>query len=103
MDGPAKIRPRPELQAAGVRRRRRQPEERIDRDPNTQAFGLFPTAAHTKIGKVRVDGLPVHLSKTDWKIERGGPCVGEHTEQVLHDLLGMSSEEISKLRAEGIV
>ena len=49
---------------------------------------------HTKIGQVRVDGLPVHLSKTDWKIERGGPCVGEHTEQVLHQLLGMSTDDV---------
>jgi crotonobetainyl-CoA:carnitine CoA-transferase CaiB-like acyl-CoA transferase len=79
------------------------PEERIDRDPNTAAFGLWPTVTHTKLGKVRVDGLPVHLSKTDWKIERGAPCVGEHTDQVLRQLLGLSGEEIAKLRAEGIV
>ena len=79
------------------------PEERIDQDANTAAFGLWPTVTHSKLGKVRVDGLPAHLSKTDWKIERGAPCVGEHTDQVLRELLGMSSEEIAKLRAEGIV
>ena len=93
-----------ELQAAGVPAAAvAKPEERIDHDESTRAWGLFPTATHSKIGKVRVDGLPVHLSKTDWKIERGAPCVGEHTDQVLRELLGMSSEEIAKLRAEGIV
>src|SRR5690606_4138053 len=46
------------------------PEERIDRDENTRAWGLFPSVRHAKMGEVRVDGLPVHLSKTDWRIER---------------------------------
>src|SRR5690606_29569406 len=40
------------------------PQERIDEDANTRAFGLWPTVKHAKIGQVRVDGLPVHLSKT---------------------------------------
>ena len=44
---------------------------RIDNDPNTAAWGLWPTSHHTLMGDVRVDGLPVHLSKTDWEIARG--------------------------------
>ncbi|MEZ4282922.1 MAG: CoA transferase [Myxococcota bacterium] len=92
------------LQAAGIPAAAvAKPQERIDQDANTREFGLWPTVTHSKIGQVRVDGLPVHLSKTDWKIERGAPCVGEHTDQVLRELLGLSGEEIAKLRAEGIV
>ena len=93
-----------ELQAAGVPAAAvAKPAERIDQDPSTAAWGLWPTSHHTKMGAVRVDGLPVHLSKTDWKIERGGPCLGEHTEQVLGRLLGLSADEVAKLRAEGVV
>ncbi|MEN8160752.1 MAG: CoA transferase [Myxococcota bacterium] len=79
------------------------PPERIDHDPATGGFGLWPTATHSKMGDVRVDGLPVHLSKTDWEIRRGGPCIGEHTEEVLTGLLGLSSDEVAKLREEGVV
>ena len=79
------------------------PGERIDHDPDTEGFGLWPTVAHTKMGDVRVDGLPVHLSQTDWDMERGGPCLGEHTEQVLSDLLGMSADEVAELRTQGVV
>lgn len=79
------------------------PEERIDRDENTRAWGLFPSVRHAKMGEVRVDGLPVHLSKTDWRIERGGPCLGEHTDLVLGRLLGLSGEELAKLHAEGVL
>jgi crotonobetainyl-CoA:carnitine CoA-transferase CaiB-like acyl-CoA transferase len=79
------------------------PAERVDADPATQGFGLWPTVRHSKMGAVRVDGLPVHLSKTDWSIERGAPCLGEHTEAVLGRLLGLSPDDVAKLRAEGVV
>lgn len=79
------------------------PGERIDQDPDTEGFGLWPTVRHAKMGEVRVDGLPVHLSKTDWQMTHGGPCLGEHTDQVLTELLGMSAAEIDELREEGVV
>jgi crotonobetainyl-CoA:carnitine CoA-transferase CaiB-like acyl-CoA transferase len=79
------------------------PMERIDQDPATSDWGLWPEVEHTKMGSVRVDGLPVHFSKTDWKIRRGAPCVGEHTDQVLSELLGLEAEEIAALHEEGIV
>ena len=78
-------------------------EERIDHDPATREFGLWPTVQHTKMGSVRVDGLPVRFSETPWSIERGGPCVGEHTEEVLGSLLGLSSDEVAALRKAGVV
>jgi crotonobetainyl-CoA:carnitine CoA-transferase CaiB-like acyl-CoA transferase len=79
------------------------PAERIDGDPATSGFGLWPTVRHSKMGDVRVDGLPVHFSKTDWELRRGGPCLGEHTEAVLGRLLGLSPDDVAKLRAEGVV
>jgi len=91
------------LQSAGVPATAVQrPGERIDSDPNTSAWGLWPTVTHTKMGRVRVDGMPVHFSKTDWRIERGAPCVGEHTDLVLRELLGLGDAELSRLREEGV-
>ena len=84
--------------AAAVQR----PGERIDEDPNTRGWDLWPTVTHSKMGRVRVDGMPVHFSKTDWKIERGGPCVGEHTDEVLREILGLGDAELARLRAEGV-
>lgn len=79
------------------------PAERIDHDPNTSAWGLWPTVKHTYMGDVRVDGMPVHLSRTDWEIARGAPCLGEHNDYVLGELLGYSGEEIAQFRAEGVI
>ena len=79
------------------------PQERIDQDPATENFGLWPTVTHAKMGEVRVDGQPVRFSKTDWHMERGGPCLGEHTEDVLTRLLGMTPEEVARLHGEGVL
>jgi crotonobetainyl-CoA:carnitine CoA-transferase CaiB-like acyl-CoA transferase len=91
------------LQAAGIPATAVQrPAERIDADPNTSTWGLWPTVTHSKMGRVRVDGLPVHFSKTDWRIERGAPCVGEHTDEVLRELLGLGDAELAELREAGV-
>jgi len=79
------------------------PEDRIDHDPATSEWGLWPTVHHTEIGEVRVDGLPVHMSRTDWQIERGAPCLGEHTREVLRDVLGLPDDEIDALHEDGVV
>ena len=57
---------------------------------------------HREMGDVRVDGIPVHLSETDWSIERGGPCLGEHTHHVLSEILGLDDDEIEQLAKDGV-
>ena len=79
------------------------PQERIDLDASTSDFGLWPTVHHTEMGDVRVDGHPVHFSETDWRITRGGPCLGEHNEEVLTRLLGIGPEEVARLEEEGVL
>ena len=92
------------LQAQGVPATTvRRPEDRIERDPNTGEWGLWPAVQHTVMGDVRVDGLPVHLSRTDWQMSRGGPCLGEHNDYVLGELLGYSAEDIATFRSEGVI
>jgi benzylsuccinate CoA-transferase BbsF subunit len=92
------------LRAAGVPAAAVQkPRERIDEDPETARLGLWPSVKHSKMGDVRVDGLPAKFSKTPWRIERGGPCVGEHTDEVLSRLLGLGQDELDALREEGVI
>ncbi len=87
------------LPATAVQR----PEERVDKDRNTEGWGLWPSVKHTAMGDVRVDGLPVHLSETDWRLERGGPCLGEHNDYVYGEILGLAPAEIASLREEGVI
>ena len=77
--------------------------ERIDGDANTASFGLWPEVSHGAMGRVRVDGMPVHLSETDWEISRGGPCLGEHNQKVFGDLLGYTADELDAFREQGVI
>jgi crotonobetainyl-CoA:carnitine CoA-transferase CaiB-like acyl-CoA transferase len=79
------------------------PAERIERDRATENFGLWPTVQHTAMGDVRVDGLPVHMSRTDWQMRRGAPCLGEHNTQVLTELLGYTVDEVEQFAAAGVL
>jgi crotonobetainyl-CoA:carnitine CoA-transferase CaiB-like acyl-CoA transferase len=92
------------LQAVGVPAAAVQtPEERIDQDPATAAWGLWPEVEHEAMGRVRVDGLPVHLSETDWEMQRGAPVLGADNDYVFGELLGLRADELASLRAEGVV
>ena len=79
------------------------PAERVDADPTTAEFGLWPTVEHTAMGEVRVDGQPVHFSRTDWASSRGAPCLGEHNEQILCGLLGYTPSEVARLREDKVI
>ncbi len=79
------------------------PAERIDDDPATYDWGLWPTVTHARMGRIRVDGVPVHFSRTDWVIERGAPCLGEHNDVVFGALLGHTEDELESWRAAGVL
>jgi crotonobetainyl-CoA:carnitine CoA-transferase CaiB-like acyl-CoA transferase len=79
------------------------PPERIDEDPDLDDWGLFPEVTHPEIGTVRVEGLPVHMTASDWAITQPGPCLGQHNEQVFCGLLGRSAEDLTRLREDGAI
>jgi formyl-CoA transferase len=53
-------------------------------------------------GMVQGLGMPVKLSRTPGRVRRGGPALGEHTEEVLREA-GLSDAEIADLLAAGAV
>jgi benzylsuccinate CoA-transferase BbsF subunit len=79
------------------------PEDRIEHDPRTSRWGLWPTVDHAELGERRVEGIPIHLSETDWTITRGAPCLGADNHLVYGSLLGLSAEEIDDLAARKVI
>jgi len=53
-------------------------------------------------GKLRIPGIAVRLSETPGKVERLGPEVGQHTEEVLMELCGYTWDDLATLREEGV-
>jgi crotonobetainyl-CoA:carnitine CoA-transferase CaiB-like acyl-CoA transferase len=79
------------------------PQDRIEHDPRTSSWGLWPEVEHDEIGKVRVEGIPIHMSETDWSITRGAPCLGNDNDYVYGSLLGLSPDEIADLGERKVI
>jgi formyl-CoA transferase/CoA:oxalate CoA-transferase len=71
--------------------------------PQVKARQSLREVDHPSVGKVRVVASPVRLSKTPAKKPTPSPIHGQHTRDVLHDVLGFTAHEIDRLAAAGVV
>ena len=71
--------------------------------PQAEARGLVQAAEHPTAGTVQFPGFPYKFSGTPAAIRRPPPRLGEHTEEVLRDLLDYTAEEISAFREREVV
>ena len=74
-------------------------------DPQVAHRGMkiampYPLAAG---GAVEMIGNPIKMSETPPADRRPPPTLGEHTDQVLAELLGLSDRELAELRAEKLI
>lgn len=58
---------------------------------------------HPEMGSYEYEAPPFLLSETPAQIRRPSPCIGEHNDYVLRELLGMSEEEITQLEEDGVL
>ena len=77
--------------------------EQVVDDPHLNARGYFVEVEHPIIGKAKLPGIPFKLSETPGGVERPSPLVGEHNELILGKYLGMSKEEVGRIRKEGVI
>jgi CoA:oxalate CoA-transferase len=72
-------------------------------DPQVKSRGIILELDHPTAGKVRVPGFPVKMEKTPATYRIPAPQLGEHSVEVLREMLGYSDEEIDELRKSGTV
>ncbi len=65
--------------------------------------GHFRTVEHPVLGTHPAETHAIRFSAMAPVLHHAAPRLGEHTEQVLHDLLGMGAEEIGRLRGGGVL
>jgi crotonobetainyl-CoA:carnitine CoA-transferase CaiB-like acyl-CoA transferase len=71
-------------------------------DPQVREYGFPTEIEHPKMGKMKLVGNAVDMSRTPPRIDRPPPMLGEHTEEILQSL-GYGVEKISALRAQGVI
>jgi len=72
-------------------------------DPHTLARDMVRAVRHPTAGELKMVGIPFRLNGTPAAIRRAPPLLGQHTEEVLSEELGMSAARIAQLRAEKVV
>jgi crotonobetainyl-CoA:carnitine CoA-transferase CaiB-like acyl-CoA transferase len=58
---------------------------------------------HPTLGPLTLPGIPVKLSASPGSVRKAPPLVGEDTDAVYRELLGLDEDEIARLREEGAV
>jgi formyl-CoA transferase len=72
-------------------------------DEHFKAREAIVRVTHKQFGDLAMQNTFPKLSDTPGEVRWTGPELGEHTDQVLTDVLGLSSGDIAKLRELGVV
>jgi len=72
-------------------------------DPQVRARGLHQDLDHAAGGTAPTVASPLRLSDTPVQYRHGPPTLGQHTEEVLGETLGLSGDDIAGLRAQGVI
>ena len=72
-------------------------------DPQVRHRGMIAEVPHPTIGTLRLAGMPIKYSETPGAIRLPPPLLGEHTDSVLADVLGYSSDQVNALKTQGVV
>ena len=71
-------------------------------DPQVIARNMIIELDHPKAGVVKQPNFPIKFSKTP-VTSKPAPMLGQHNDEILHDVLGYNMKEITQLRQEGVI
>lgn len=71
-------------------------------DPHYNARGFWVDIEHPATGSLTYPGAPFKMTETPWQKGRA-PLLGEHNEEIYCECLGYTKEELTRLRAMGVI
>jgi crotonobetainyl-CoA:carnitine CoA-transferase CaiB-like acyl-CoA transferase len=92
-----------ELKAAGIPCGAVRDVGQVLGDPQLAAREMVAELDHAVAGAIRVLGVPAKLSATPGQVKTPPPALGQHTDAVLEELLGIDQAERTRLRAAGAI
>jgi crotonobetainyl-CoA:carnitine CoA-transferase CaiB-like acyl-CoA transferase len=69
-------------------------------DPHVRVRGMVEEYAHPQIGRFKGLRVPFRFTGFDDPAMTRPPLLGEHTDAVLQDRLGLSADQVAGLRAQ---
>jgi len=77
--------------------------EQVFQDPQVRHRGLRIDLSHPLTPSVPLVGSPLRLSRSPVRYASAPPLLGEHTERVLADLLGLDADHVARLKTDGVI
>ena len=72
-------------------------------DPQVKSRGMRIDVDHSTAGPMPLVANPIKMSETPVTYRNAPPSLGQHTNEVLAGELGLDSEQIAKLRSQGVI
>lgn len=72
-------------------------------DPQLAARGFYPVQQHPLAGALQVEGLVAHLAGTPGGLGAPAPLLGQHTDELLEEILGLDPDRIRQLHEQGVL
>lgn len=73
-------------------------------DPHLRERGLWAEVEHPRRGRTLVPNSPIRLhGSAPGRVERPAPLLGQDTDRVLSELLGLGADELASLHARGVI
>src|SRR5262249_506891 len=69
----------------------------------TEARAMTETVAHPTVGDLKLIGMPYKFSGTPASVRRPPPILGEHTEEILREELGLAAAPIAAFRLAKVI
>lgn len=79
------------------------PETLADDVDCSEQNPMFARVEHPFVGALLTPGAPLAFAGTERVAPARAPVLGEHTESVLTEVLGLGGEDVRALRAEGVI
>ena len=77
--------------------------DRVFDDPQVQAREMHINVNHPTAGTLSLVGSPLKIPSSPTQVRLPPPLLGEHTEDILHNVLGYDLEALKSLRKSGVI
>lgn len=77
--------------------------DKVIEDPQIKAREMIVESVHSVAGAVKMAGIPIKLSLTPGAVEKPAPLLGQHTQEILQDMLGLTNEQIIDMRKKKVL
>ena len=77
--------------------------EHLFADPQVRHRNMIEEVPHPTIGTLKLVGIPIKYSDTPGTVRFHPPLLGEHTDEIVKSVLGLSDEQIAALKSNDVI